>query len=158
MKTIALTILLLALPFGRGQVIVHDPIVADIAVTHNAEELIKLVRMIEEMQATKDWIGNGKKILELAGIDAVFTNLRTESIGISRVELATTATSATGATYDGDGLYAPVGETFQSRDGQTITRPDSSTSFAMRKLTGPGVWSSLAVVSSVMRSAATSSR
>ena len=124
MKTIALIVLLLALPIARSQVIVHDPILADIAVTHNAEELLKLVRMIEEMQATKDWIGNGKKILELAGIDAVFTNLRTESIGISRVELATTATSAAGATYEGDGLYVPVGETFVSRDGQTITRPD----------------------------------
>ena len=126
MKTFALflTTFLLAQPFGRAQVIVHDAVLSEIVVSNHLEELLKLIAIIQETQATKDWLGNAKNILDLAGIDAVFTNLRTVSVGLSRVELATTATSAEGVAYDGDGLLVPVGETFVSRDGQTITRPD----------------------------------
>ena len=116
--------LLFAPPCAHAQVVVHDPINAEIAISNHLEEIVKLVKLIEELQTTKDWLGNAAKIVDLAGLDEVFANLQSEGVGRSRVEIATTSTSFDGATYAGDGLYTPVGETYLSRSGEFITRPE----------------------------------
>ena len=116
--------LFFARPSAQAQVIVHDPISAQIASQSHVEELLKLVKLIEELQTTKDWLGNAAKIVNLAGLDEVFANLQSEGVGRSRVEIATTSTSFDGTTYAGDGLYTPVGETYLSRSGEFITRPE----------------------------------
>ncbi len=122
--TLLLSGLLVAQPPGQSQVVVHDPISAQIAVQNHFEEILKLVAIIEQLKTTKDWLGNAGEILDLAGLDEVIANLQSEGVGLSRVEIATAATSFDGTTYEGDGLYTPVGETYLSRSGQFITRPD----------------------------------
>ncbi len=129
MKTTNLTSILLAAVFlirppARGQVIVHDPTNAQIAIEHRIEEILKLVKLIEELKTTKDWLGNAAEVLDLAGLDELYASFQNEGVGLSRVEIAAAATTLDGTTYDGNGLYKPVGEIFQSRSGEFITRPD----------------------------------
>ena len=122
--TLLLAVLLVAQPPTQGQAIVHDPGNAEIAIANHLEAILKLVAMIEQIKTTKDWLGNAGEILDLAGLDEVIANLQSEGVGLSRVEIATAATSIDGTTFEGDGLYTPVGETFLSRSGEFITRPD----------------------------------
>lgn len=122
--TILLGFLLVTQPPVHGQVIVHDPGNAQIEIANHLEEIVKLVKLIEEIKTTKNWLGNAAEILDLAGMDELMINLESEGVGLSRVEIATAATSFDGTTYDGHGLYTPVGETWLSRSGQFITRPD----------------------------------
>ena len=129
MKTTHLTSILLAAILlirqpAHGQVIVHDPMNAQIAIEHRIEEILKLVKLIQEMKTTKDWLGNAAQFLHLAGLDELYASLQNEEVGLSRVEIATAATTLDGTSYDGNGVYKPVGEIFQSRGGEFITRPD----------------------------------
>jgi len=122
--TLLLAALIVAQPPAQGQAIVHDPGNAQIAIENHLEEILKLVKLIDELQTTKDWLGNAANILDLAGLDEVMIQLQTDGVGISRTEIAATATSSDGTSYAGDGLYTPVGETFLSRGGEFVTRPD----------------------------------
>lgn len=118
---VVLALVLLSTPLS-AQILVHDPGNAEIAVANHAEQILKLLDMIEEMQTLRTWLGNAAEILDLAGLDPVLSS--SDSVGRSRVDLATSSTSAEAAAYSGDGLYQPVGESFTSRDGASVARPD----------------------------------
>ncbi len=122
---LVLTFLFLKLPLSHGQIIVHDPGNAQVALANHAEEILKLLEAIKELQSMKDWLGHAADIVDLAGLDSVFANLQSEGKGRSRVDIAAASTSAEGTAYTGDGLYQSVGDSFATRDGQTVARPDA---------------------------------
>ena len=114
----------LTLCSAQSQLIVTDPGLTKIEFDHNLEEILKLAAIIDQATQTKDWLGNAADILKIGGVDEVFADLLNPGVGHSRTEIALSATTAEGTTYDGDGVYAPVGESYVSRDGQTVPRSD----------------------------------
>ena len=67
--SLMLGVLFVAGPLARGQVIVNDPVAIETAMINHVQEILKLVAMIEQLQATKDWLGHASEIVNLAGLE-----------------------------------------------------------------------------------------
>ena len=120
----ALGLLLFASHPGQGVVPVTDTAAITASQIQHEVELAKLIAMIAQLQAAKEWLGNAADIIDLAGIDEVYFSLDLEGVGLSRLEIALSTTSLDAVLYDGGALYTPVGDIFLSRDGEVVVRPD----------------------------------
>lgn len=107
-----------------GGMPVFDWVNSIIALTNHVAIMDKYVSIIRELEMTKDWLGNAALIRDIAGAAQVLSDLTTATEARSREELAAEATSSYAVDYTDSGLYAPVGETFRSPDGDTVVRPD----------------------------------
>ena len=103
---------------------VETPVLNSITIKNHIEEIARLVAIIEQMQATKDWLGNAANILDIAGGKDVLASLQTVGVGQSRADLAINATSQDALIYDDFGLYQAPGDSFVTRGGRTVARGD----------------------------------
>ena len=135
-KLIAITLVALPLAFSaRAQWIVYDPTMNIQQIIDTAQEIAKYVTMIEnqvqqiqtltaqlnEFKHYEDLFGDPSKVL-LTTVQPLVNDLKKTELGQSLTTLESTINTSDAMLYNAGGLFASVGTTFTTPDGQTITR------------------------------------
>ncbi|HXI73074.1 MAG TPA: hypothetical protein VNN22_22265 [Verrucomicrobiae bacterium] len=138
MKVLIVTSLI-ALPLAfsaRAQWIVYDPAMHTQAVIAEAQNLAKYVQMINnqvqqiqtltsqlnEFKNYESLFGDPKKV-GLSMVSVLAADLQKSEPGKNLENLLSIADGTYALTYNGSGIYATVGASFQTPGGQTIPRP-----------------------------------
>ncbi len=125
---------------GRAQWIVYDPTSNIQQIMNQVESVAKYVEMINnqvqqiqtltsqlnELQHYNQIFGNPSQILNLAGFTGVITDLRNTGIGQTIGQLENLAQGVDALRYDASGLYHNIGETFTTRNGNSVARDQNS--------------------------------
>lgn len=134
-----LTIVALALPLAfsaKAQWIVYDPAMHTQQILDQAANIAKYVQMVDnqvqQIQSLTDQLnefknyeslfGDPKKVV-LSMVPALASDLQQTEPGKNLENLLSIANGNYALTYNDSGLYATVGTSFQTPDGQTIQRP-----------------------------------
>jgi hypothetical protein len=142
-KIITLTFVALSLALSaRAQEIVYDPVVNIEQILDQAENIAKYITMIdnqvEQIQKLADQLTEFKKyenefkhyeslfgdpsqvVLSMAG--SLESDLQKAESGLNLENLVAGADGNSALTYNDSGIYATVGTSFQTPDGQTVQR------------------------------------
>ncbi len=135
-KLIALviTVIGISLP-ARAQWIVYDPVNNMQQILSAAEDIAKFIEMInnqvQQIQTLNDQLNEFKhyeslfgdpKAVLLSTVQPLVTDLRRTELGQTLTTLGRTANASQAMVYDANGLFRSIGTTFQTPDGQTVTR------------------------------------
>jgi hypothetical protein len=135
-KLIALTLVTVSVALSaRAQWIVYDPAMNVQQIIDTAQEIAKYVTMIEnqvqqiqtltdqlnEFKHYEDLFGDPKSVL-LSTVQPLVGDLKKTELGQSLTTLETTINTSDAMLYNAGGLFASIGTTFTTPDGQTITR------------------------------------
>src|SRR5580658_5062612 len=136
-KLIALTAVTLSLAFSaHAQFIVYDPTVNIEQILDEAENLAEYAEMIDnevqqittlgdqlsEFKNYENLFGNPSQVT-LSMVPALDSDLQSLEPGQDLENLVANANGNIALTYNDGGIYATVGESFQTPRGQTIQRP-----------------------------------
>lgn len=136
-KLIALTIITVSLAFSaRAQWIVYDPTVNTEQIISEAENIAKYVEMIDnqvqQIQTLSDQLSEFKNYENLFGnpgsvalsmVSSLDSDLQSAEPIQSLENLVNSADGNYALTYNDNGLYATVGASFQTPQGQAVQRP-----------------------------------
>ena len=152
-KLIALTLVTVSVALSaRAQWIVYDPAMNVQQIIDTAQEIAKYVTMIEnqvqqiqkltdqlnEFKHYEDLFGNPKSVL-LSTVQPLVGDLKKTELGQSLTTLESTINTSDAMLYNAGGLFASIGTTFTTPDGQTITR--QATPFKPMRRSAPAtVW------------------
>ncbi len=135
-KHIALILTVACLATSARAFTVFDPTVNATITLQTAQEIAKFVEMInnqvqqintltaqlDEFKHYESLFGDPKAIL-LPTVQPLIGDLRQTELGQTLLTLEATINTTDAMTYDGNGLFAGIGTTFSTPNGQTITRP-----------------------------------
>lgn len=135
-KLIALTLLTLtAASSVRAQWIVYDPASNIQGILNTAQEIAKFVEVInnqvQQIQALTDQLNEFKHYEDLFGdpkrivvstIAPLVTDLRRTELGESLDAIIQTADGVAALTYNAQGLYNTIGESFVTPNGKVVAR------------------------------------
>ena len=133
-----ITIIAVALPLAfsaRAQWIVYDPTSNIQEIVSQAANIAKYIQMIEkqvqqiktlESQLTEfkhyeDLFGNPQSVA-LSTLSPLLGDLKKTELGQTLTTLQTSVNTSDAMLYNAGGLFASIGTTFTTPDGQTITR------------------------------------
>jgi hypothetical protein len=135
-KLIALTLVTVCVALSaRAQWIVYDPAMNVQQILDTAQEIAKYVTMIEnqvqqiqtltdqlnEFKHYEDLFGNPQSVV-LSTVQPLIGDLQKTELGQTLNSLESTINTSDAMLYNAGGLFASVGTTFTTPDGQTITR------------------------------------
>ena len=144
-KLIIATLIALPLAFSaRAQWIVYDPALHTQAVMAEAQNIAKYIQMInnqvQQIQSLTDQLNEFRNYESLFGnpsqvalsmVAPLAADLQSLEPGLNLENLLSIADGNYALTYNGSGIYATVGASFQTPGGETIQRPaDQFKSFA----------------------------
>ena len=129
-KLIAITAIALPLAFtARAQWIVYDPKMNAQQIIDTAQQIAKQVEQIQmltqqlsEFKNYESLFGDPKQVA-LSMVPALNADLLKIEPGQNLEDLLSIADGSYALTYNGSGIYATVGASFQTPQGQTIQRP-----------------------------------
>lgn len=136
-KTIALALVTAGIAAtAHAQWIVYDPTMNMQQIMAQAQNLAKYIQMIEnqvqQIQTLTDQLNEFKHYEDLFGdpkavvlntVQPLVTDLTQTELGESLLTLESTINTTDAMRYGGNGLFASIGTTFNTANGQTITRP-----------------------------------
>ena len=136
-KLIALTIVTVSLAVSaRAQLIVEDPVNLAEQIVAEAENIAEFVDMVDnqvqQIQQLIDQLDEFKKYENLFGnpsqvvlsmVSSINSDLQSSEPIQSLENLVSSADGNFALTYNDNGIYATVGTTFQTPQGQTVQRP-----------------------------------
>ena len=135
-KLIALALVTVGVSLSaRAQWIVYDPTMNIQQILDQAENIAKYIEMIDnqvqqiqtltdqlsEFKHYEDLFGDPKSVL-LSTVQPLVTDLRKTELGQTLNTLETTVNASQAMVYNANGLFQSIGTTFNTPDGQTITR------------------------------------
>jgi hypothetical protein len=137
---IVIAVSLLCAASSRAQYIVYDPTSNIQNIMDQAVNVAKYVQMIEnqvqqittltsqlnELQHYNQIFGDPSKIIDLAGFTGLVTDLQNTGVGQAIGQLENLAQGVDALRYDASGLYHNVGETFTTRNGNSVSRDQNS--------------------------------
>jgi hypothetical protein len=120
----------------RGQLVVYDPAVHTQQIVDQAENLAKYVQMVEnqvqqiqqltaqlqELQQYNKAFGDPSRLLNVAGVNGLVSDLRKTTVGKTIADLEHVADGVGALVYDANGLYHQIGKTFTTAGGNEIQR------------------------------------
>lgn len=136
-KLIALMLVALGITVSaRAQYIVYDPANTAQSIVNTAQEIARFVQMInnqvqqiktlnaqlDEFKHYESLFGDPKVVLLPTALPLI-SDLKHTELGQTLVTLEGTINTADAMLYNGSGLFASIGTTFNTPNGQTITRP-----------------------------------
>jgi hypothetical protein len=135
-KLIALTLVTVGITVSaRAQWIVYDPTMNMQQIMAHAQNLAKYIQMIDnqvqQIQTLTDQLNEFKHYEDLFGdpkavvlntVQPLVTDLTQTELGESLLTLESTINTTDAMRYGGNGLFASIGTTFNTPNGQTITR------------------------------------
>lgn len=136
-KLIALTLVTVSLAVSaRAQWIVYDPTSNIQEIVSQAANIAKYIQMIEnqvqQIQTLSDQLtefknyekvfGNPSQVA-LSTLSGLTADLQATEPGKNLENLLSIANGNDALTYDGGGIYASIGASFQTPDGATVSRP-----------------------------------
>ena len=121
---------------ARAQVVVYDPVMNVEQILDQAVNVAKYVQMIQnqvqQIQKLTDQLTEFKHYEDLFGdpasiglpmVSALNTDLQQLELGVNLDSLLSLTDGNAALTNTVNGLYAAIGATFQTPDGQTVLRP-----------------------------------
>ena len=139
-KLIALTLVTVSVALSaRAQWIVYDPVNNAQQILSAAEDVAKYIQMIEnqvqqiqtltdqlnEFKHYEDLFGDPKSVL-LSTVKPLTDDLRKTELGQTLTKLEGTVSASQAMLYDASGLFHSVGTTFNTPNGQTVTRQQAT--------------------------------
>jgi len=129
-KLIVATLIALPLAFSaRAQWIVYDPAMNAQQIIDTAQQIAKQVEQIQmltsqlnEFKNYESLFGNPSQVA-LSMVAPLTADLQSLEPGLNLENLLTIADGNYALTYNGSGIYATVGASFQTPGGQTVQRP-----------------------------------
>jgi len=120
---------LLCIASANAQWIVYDPALHTQNIIDEAQNIAKYVQMIDNqvqqittLNSQLQVFGNPSKILNLAGLTGLITDLQDTGVGQAVGQLENLAQGVDALQYDANGLYHNVGTTFTTPDGNSVSR------------------------------------
>jgi hypothetical protein len=121
---------------AHAQYVVYDPKLNTQTMLNQVQNLAKYVQMIQnqvqqintltsqlnELQHYNQIFGDPSKILNIPSVNGLIQDLQNSGVGQAIGELQNLADGVAALTYDANGLYHNIGETFKTPNGQTVPR------------------------------------
>ncbi|MBL9166652.1 MAG: hypothetical protein JNN07_02850, partial [Verrucomicrobiales bacterium] len=92
-------VMALGLQCSLGQAVVHDPLLEFVTITNHLAQLARMAQTIQELQQTKDRLGDAASILSISGVGETLLQIAQTGIGQSRTAIASIANSALAFAY-----------------------------------------------------------
>ena len=122
----------------HAQLIVEDPLsivqdavnqVVDLAkyvemVSNQVQQLDQAIATVQQIERYVQIFGDPSQIVNLIGIDGLFSELQNSGVGKTLGELQQLANSVESLRSDANGLYQSVGQTFRTPSGLEVPRAE----------------------------------
>jgi len=139
-RLIALTLVTLGITVSaRAQWVVFDPTAQIQSIINTAQEVAQFVTMIQnqvqQIQSLTDQLNEFKhyeslfgdpKAVVLATVQPLVTDLRKTELGQTLTALEGAVNAGEAMLYDANGLFTSIGTTFNTPNGATVTRRETT--------------------------------
>lgn len=134
--TFAITFALLLTFCARAQMVVYDPSVNIEQIISEAENIAEYADMVDnqvqqisqlgdqldQLQQYNKAFGNPASLVNIAGANQLIGDLKQNEVGQSLETVQSGSQGMSAMTFDGNGIYHDIGQTFQTPSGNEVQR------------------------------------